>query len=169
MALFEYVNSDNKQGYWIYEHLVLKMEDCLDCLNIMYPSFDLVFIFDHLCGHNRSLKSRLKASITRKYFGGKQPNTIDTVILGDDGFLGPYDHILETYYNQHMWWYQALTYIKRTRTFWISDMKNAEHHHDMFTGNTKLLKLNNNDIIDHLHSSVMATKGHKSDIVSKEN
>ena len=30
VVLFEYGNSDNKQGYWSNEHLVLQMEDCLE-------------------------------------------------------------------------------------------------------------------------------------------
>ena len=32
----------------------------------------------------------------------------DTVMLGKDGFLGPYDRILETDDTQHMWWDTAL-------------------------------------------------------------
>ena len=85
--LFEYGDSENKQGYWSYEHLVLKMEDYLDYLKFLYPYFDFVFLFDHFFGHYRERKVRLKASITRKYFSGKQPNMIDTVILGEYGFL----------------------------------------------------------------------------------
>ena len=102
VVLFEYRNSDNNQGCCIYEHLILKMEDCLDCLKVLCPSFEFVFLFDHSCVHNLSREGGLKASITRKYFGGKQPNMIDTVMLRDDGFLGPYGCILETYDTQHM-------------------------------------------------------------------
>ena len=71
VVLFEYGNFDNKQGYWSYEHLVLKMEDFLECLKVMYPYFDLVFLFDHSCSHNRTREGRLKESIMIKYFSGK--------------------------------------------------------------------------------------------------
>ena len=71
VVLFEYGNFDNKQGYWSYEHLVLKMEDFLECLKVMYSYFDLVFLFDHSCGHDRTREGRLKESIMIKYFCGK--------------------------------------------------------------------------------------------------
>ena len=70
MVLFEYGNSDNKEGYWSYENLVLKMEDYLDCLKFLYPSFDIIFIFEHLCGYDLTREDRLKTSIMRNYFGG---------------------------------------------------------------------------------------------------
>ena len=139
--MFEYGNSDNKQGYWIYDHLVLQMKDCLDCLKVMYPYFYFVFLFDHSFGNERAREGRLKESIMRKYLGEKQPNMRDTDILGEDEFLGPYDRILETYDIQHMWWDAALPDIQLTGPFWISDMKNAEHRYDVFIGKTKPCKL----------------------------
>ena len=54
VVLFEYGNFKNKQGYCIYEHLVLPIKECLDFLNFLYLSFDFVFIFDRLCFHDRS-------------------------------------------------------------------------------------------------------------------
>ena len=98
VVLFYYRNSDNKQGYWICEHLVLKMEDCLNFLKVLYPSFDFVFIFDHLCGHDQSHEGRLKSSIMIKYFGGKHSNIRDTIMLGGGYFL---DHII-------VFWKQAI-------------------------------------------------------------
>ena len=49
----------------------------------------------------------------------------DTFILGEEGFLGPYDHILATENNQHILWDQSLPDIQLTIPFWISDMDNA--------------------------------------------
>jgi hypothetical protein len=43
----------NNDGYWTYEAIVLQMEDCVDCLQVLYPMFDFVFLFDHSNGHNR--------------------------------------------------------------------------------------------------------------------
>ena len=73
----------------------------------------------------------------RNYFSGKQPNMIDTVMLEGDGSLGPYDSILSTGNTHHIWWYPSLPDIKLTGLFCISDMENAEHRNDVFTGNTK--------------------------------
>ena len=62
----------------------------------MFPSLDFFFIFDHSCGPDRACEGRLKASIMSNYFGGKQPNMIDAVILREGGFLGPYGRIFAT-------------------------------------------------------------------------
>jgi hypothetical protein len=32
---FEY--GVNAQGYWSYEHMVMQLEDCIDCLKVVYP------------------------------------------------------------------------------------------------------------------------------------
>ncbi|KAI2509601.1 hypothetical protein MHU86_4862 [Fragilaria crotonensis] len=37
----------NNQGYWNSYHMSLQLEDVVDCLRILYPSFDFVFLFDH--------------------------------------------------------------------------------------------------------------------------
>ena len=167
VVLFEYETSENKQGYWIYEHFFLQMEYYLEFLKVIYPSFGFVFLFDHSCGRDWAREGRLQASIMRKYFGGKQPNIRDTVILGQDGFIGPYDHFLETGDIQKMWWDPDLPDSQLTGPFWISDMENAEHRHNVFTGKTKSRKLNKNKLIERLHSSGVVAKGNKTGIVSK--
>ena len=43
----------NQSGYWTYNHMVLQMEDCVDCLKFLYPDFNFVFFMDHSNGHNR--------------------------------------------------------------------------------------------------------------------
>ena len=98
------------------------MEDFLDCLNVMYLSFDFVFLFDRLCGHNQAREGILKATITRNHFGGKQPSMRYTVMLVGDVFLGPYARIFETGDTQHMWWNPALPDNQLTGPFQISDM-----------------------------------------------
>jgi hypothetical protein len=47
---FEY--GANNEGYWSYEHMVLQLEDCVDCLQVLAPQFDYLFLFDHSCGHD---------------------------------------------------------------------------------------------------------------------
>ena len=61
----------------------------------MYLSFYFNYLFGHLCVHNWACEGILKASIIRKYFGGKQQNMRNKVILGEDGFLVPYDCIFQ--------------------------------------------------------------------------
>jgi hypothetical protein len=47
---FEY--GANYEGYWCYEHLVLQLEDCVDCLKVISSQFKFLFMFDHSCGHD---------------------------------------------------------------------------------------------------------------------
>jgi hypothetical protein len=38
---FEY--GINAQGYRSYEHMVMQLEDCINCLTVLYPHIDFVF------------------------------------------------------------------------------------------------------------------------------
>jgi hypothetical protein len=33
----------NNEGYWGYQHMVLQLEDCGDCLKVVHPHLDFVF------------------------------------------------------------------------------------------------------------------------------
>jgi hypothetical protein len=48
---FDYVA--NNDGYWSYDHMVLQVEDYMDCLKVLAPQFDYFFLFDHTCGHDK--------------------------------------------------------------------------------------------------------------------
>ena len=74
---------------------------------------------------------------------------------------------LATEYTQHVLWDPYLPDIQITGPFWISDIENSEHRHDVFTGKTKPCKLKNNVIIDWLNISGVISKGCKADIFSK--
>ena len=41
-----------KDGYWTYRHMVIQIENCIDCLSHLYPQFDYEFELDHSSGHN---------------------------------------------------------------------------------------------------------------------
>ncbi|KAI2493984.1 hypothetical protein MHU86_20558 [Fragilaria crotonensis] len=43
----------NNEGYWNSYHMSLQFEDVVDCLQVLYPEFDFVFLFDHSQGHAR--------------------------------------------------------------------------------------------------------------------
>ena len=42
----------NYEGYWCYEHMVLQLEDCMDCSTVLHLQLEFLFIFDHSCGHD---------------------------------------------------------------------------------------------------------------------
>jgi hypothetical protein len=37
----------NNEGYWNSYHMSLQFEDVIDCVRVLYPTFDFVFLFDH--------------------------------------------------------------------------------------------------------------------------
>jgi hypothetical protein len=82
---FEY--GINAEGYWTYDHMVLQFEDCVDVVNVLYPGYDYIFLFDHSCGHDRKRPDGLCANSIQKGFGGKQPMMRDTKIE-NDSYLG---------------------------------------------------------------------------------
>ena len=63
----------NKEGYWTYECMSIQVEDCIDCMKVLYPNYDIVFLFDHSNGHDRLQPNGLSVNKIRKGFGGKQP------------------------------------------------------------------------------------------------
>jgi hypothetical protein len=84
---FDYGN--NNDGYWTYDCMVMQMEDCIDCLQTLYPSFDICFLFDHSNGHDRLQPDGLNSNRINKNFGGKQPTMRSSVIKTKD-YLGPF-------------------------------------------------------------------------------
>ncbi len=87
---FEY--GANGEGYWVYEHMVLQLEDCTDCLTVLYPEYDFLFLLDQSCGHDRQKEDGLNVEQMNKTFGGNQPKMRETKIKETKGYLGPYLH-----------------------------------------------------------------------------
>jgi hypothetical protein len=69
---FEYGSTG--EGYWSYEHRVIQLEDCIDCLKVLYPQYDMVFLLDHSCGHDQQNEDGLNAGKMSKTFGGETKN-----------------------------------------------------------------------------------------------
>ena len=82
------------EGYWSYEHMVIQLEDCIDCLKVLYPQYTFVFLLDHSCGHDRQREDGLNAGKMSKSFGGRQKKLRDTAIKQENGYLGPYNRTL---------------------------------------------------------------------------
>ena len=90
---FEY--GANAEGYWVYEHMVLQLEDCVDCLMVLYLEIDFLFMLDHSCGHDRQREDGLNVKNMNKSYGGNKPKLRDTYIAQEKGFLGSYMHKLQ--------------------------------------------------------------------------
>ena len=54
-------------------HMTLQLEDVVDCLNVLCPEFDYLFLFDHSQGHARKRDGALDANKMSNNFGGSQP------------------------------------------------------------------------------------------------
>ena len=80
----------NNEGYWNSYHMSLQLEDVVDCIQVLYPNFDVVFLFDHSQGHARKRNGALNSLHMSKRFGGAQAIIRDTTILQQEGFLGSY-------------------------------------------------------------------------------
>jgi len=88
VAEFEY--GANYEGYWCYEHMVLQLEDCVDCLKVISSPFEFLFMFDHSCGHDHQREDGLNVENMSINFGGKQTFMHDTLIKQKGGYLGLY-------------------------------------------------------------------------------
>jgi len=49
----------NKEGYWNFHHAALQLEDLVDCLVVLFPDVDFVFLFDQSISHGRRQKDGL--------------------------------------------------------------------------------------------------------------
>ena len=88
---FEYGAS--KEGYWSVEHMLLQLEDCLDCLQAIFPWIYHVFLTDHSCGHDRRRDDALCVSTMNVEYGGKQAKMRVSENL-DHTCIGSYDPAL---------------------------------------------------------------------------
>ena len=70
IRFFEY--GTNQEGYWSYNHMIVQLEDCIDCLKVLYPEFRYVFLYDHSSGHSKKRKGGLNSSSMNRSFGGTQ-------------------------------------------------------------------------------------------------
>ena len=85
---FEYGAS--KEGYWNYNHMVIQVEDCVDVLRAMLGhDYDIVFMVDHSCGHDRHRPDGLSVTKLLISYGGSQP-LMRMTKLDDQACFGPF-------------------------------------------------------------------------------
>ena len=68
-----------------------QLEDCVGVIKVLHPHFDIMFLVDHSCGHDRQRPDGLKVTALNKLFGGEQPLMHPTIIEKEDGFLGLFE------------------------------------------------------------------------------
>jgi hypothetical protein len=100
-----------KGGYWNSFHMAIQLKEVVDCLKILWPGFNFVFLFDHSRGHARKKDGAHDASSMSRSFGGVQPKIRSSKIV--DGCLGPFNPTLSVgdvqsmifeQHNDGPWW-----------------------------------------------------------------
>ena len=156
LHFFEY--GENREGYWNYSNMIIQFEDAVDVLQVMYPTFDFVFLFDHSSGHAKQRPDGLNHHRMNRTFGGKANRMRDTIIESEEGYLGKFPRILEPGNTQSLVFTES-----DPGPFWLSDAKREECRHDQRYGCFNDVKLSIADMKEQL-----ANKGIlEEDIASK--
>jgi hypothetical protein len=150
---FEY--GANNEGYWCYEHMVLQLEDCVDCIKVIAPQFDYLFLFDHSCGHDKQREDGLNVENMTKNFGGKQAYLHDTLIKEVDGYLGPYPRTLKPGDVQSMVFHES-----DIGPFWLTAEERIKQRHDQIeVGKTVKRKLKKEELVRKLAQAGVTATG----------
>jgi hypothetical protein len=136
----------NNEGYWNSFYMSLQLEDVVDCLQVLYPEYDLVFLFDHSQGHARRRDNALSAQHMSKSYGGAQPMMRETTILAEEGFLGP--HLPELRVGDT----QSMIFIADDSGPWyLTPEQQSSQRHDRSTGKTKLVERSKKQLLEALN------------------
>ena len=69
LVTFEY---GGDRGYWTGNHMILQVEDCIDCLRVLNNDrYRYAFLFDHSSGHAKKCIGGLDVGAMNKGFGGE--------------------------------------------------------------------------------------------------
>ena len=79
LLFFEY--GENREGYWNYNHMVVRFEDAVDVLLVMHPQYDFVFLFDHSSGHAKQRPDGLNHLRMNRSYGGKAAAHMRTYLI----------------------------------------------------------------------------------------
>jgi hypothetical protein len=60
--------------------MVIQFEDAVDVLQVMHPTSDFVFLFDHSSGHSKQRPDGLDHHRMNRIFEGKANRMRDTII-----------------------------------------------------------------------------------------
>lgn len=81
-----------KEGFWKHNYMALQTEYIVDCLQVLYPNTDILFLLDQSSGHARKRLDSLNIVGLNGRWGGKQKKMRDTKIM--EGCLGPHNKLL---------------------------------------------------------------------------
>jgi hypothetical protein len=155
---FEY--GANAEGYWVYEHMVLQLEDCVDCLKVLCPEIDFLFMLDHSCGHDRQREDGLNVENMNKSYGGNKPKLRDTYIAQEKGFLGPYPRKLQPGDTQCLVFSPS-----DDGPFWMGREEQEKKRHDVIVeGQTVKRKLTKKELQEILLTRGITAKGRLADL-----
>jgi hypothetical protein len=156
---FEY--GQNADGYWTYQHMVLQLEDCVDILNVKYPQYDFLFLFDHSCGHNRQREDGLNVEKMSKSFGGRaQRKMHETTIKQRQGYLGPHSPKLQIVDTQSMVFSPL-----ETGPSWMTEAQREETRHDRILEEEKTREFTKDELLEVLKKEQgVSAKGKKAAI-----
>ena len=79
----------DKDGYWDSHHMMVQMEDCADCLAVLFPDCQIIDEYDWSGVHGIKKADALDAASMNVKFGGAVAKKHDTTITA--GCLGPFD------------------------------------------------------------------------------
>ena len=80
---------------------MIQLEDCQDVMNCHYPQFQVMYLFDHSCGHDRGKEDGLLVGNMNVSWGGRHNLLQGSTIICANGFLGPYSSTLQVTDVQH--------------------------------------------------------------------
>ena len=61
------------RGYWTGNHMILQVEDCIDCLRVLFQDqYNYAFLFDHSSSHAKRRVGGLSVSAMNKGIGGEK-------------------------------------------------------------------------------------------------
>ena len=128
--------------------MILQFEDAVDVLQVMHPSYDFVFLFDHSAGHAKQRPDGLNQHRMNQSFGGKIPLMRDTLIAQEEGYLGQFPRVLEPGDIQSLVYSQA-----DIGPFWMSCIERDESRHDKQLGTTTDIQLKMPELREQLISA----------------
>ena len=120
--LLRYFNAGvNKDGYWTSSHAKLQLEDCVDCLTILFPEYDFLFLYDQSSGHTKMRDDGLLVNNMNISYGGVVNTMHDSVIKE----LGPYQSLLK------IGDVQKMIFTKHDRgPFWLTSLQCIKSKYD---------------------------------------
>ena len=136
----------NHDGYWTYDHMILQFEDCIDCLKILYPDFEFIFLFDHSNGHDRLKSDGLSIAKLNMKHGRKQPKMRSSLLKPEH--FGPF-HTPQHFLQPGM--KQSMTFMDSDQgPCYMSDDERLKFRNDVFKGELRTKNLTVAQMIDNL-------------------